>query len=73
MSVAELLKQEMATRKTENQRALDEIGGRMRGNKASGYEPQPSTSGTIRVRRKDNGQTGSMPAGNFDPAKYDKL
>jgi len=38
VSVATLIKQEMATRKTENQRALDEIRGRMKGGKKEGSE-----------------------------------
>lgn len=33
----------------------------------------PAQSGTIRVRRKADGQTGNLPASQFDPAKYDKI
>lgn len=34
---------------------------------------QNAPSGTIRVKRKADGQTGSIPAANFDASKYDKL
>lgn len=36
--------------------------------------PAPAVpQGTIRVKNKLTGQTGTMPADKFDPAKYDKL
>lgn len=38
---------------------------------ASTKTTQPG--GTIKVRNKKTGQTGSIPAQNFDPSKYDKL
>lgn len=34
---------------------------------------KPADSGTIRVRNKKTGQTGTMPAKNFDPAKYERI
>lgn len=33
----------------------------------------PQSGGTIRVRIKKTGQTGSIPAANFDPVKYEKI
>jgi hypothetical protein len=33
----------------------------------------PAASGTVRVKRKSDGMTGSVDAKDFDPAKYDKV
>lgn len=33
----------------------------------------PASGGTIKVRDKKTGQTGSMPADKFDPSKYEKV
>lgn len=35
--------------------------------------PAASGGGTIKVRRKSDGRTGSMPAANFDASKYDRI
>ncbi len=38
-----------------------------------GQQGGGAQGGMIRVKRKSDGQPGSIPAANFDPAKYDKL
>lgn len=38
-----------------------------------GAAPQPPQDGPIRVRRKADGKTGSMPRSKFDPALYDEV
>jgi hypothetical protein len=35
--------------------------------------PQSSSSGKIRVRNKQTGQTGMMPESNFNPQKYERI
>lgn len=39
----------------------------------SGATSQSNVSGIIRVRLKSTGQTGSLPANEFDPTLYDKI
>lgn len=45
-------------------------GGRAFGIQKAG---STGTGGKVRVRRKADGQTGSIPAENFDPQKYERL
>jgi hypothetical protein len=41
---------------------------------ASGKDvPEKKDTGTIRVKRKSDGKTGSIPAANFDPANYERI
>jgi len=56
-----------------SQSTVGAFGGTLKAAQVPKFDFSGQNNGTIRVRNKATGQTGTMPAANFDPNKYDKL
>lgn len=73
-AAANLLINDAHNRKTSTDAQLAAIRGRASGKPVQPeVAPSPAAGGTIKVRRKSDGKTGSMPAANFNPDMYDKV
>jgi hypothetical protein len=56
-----------------NPTTLDKLLSFFKGGNQPAQPQQAPASGTIRVRHKASGQTGTLPASEFDPAQYEQV